>query len=59
MTGIPNVKQIRSISRYGISAVTVIFNDDVPSTSRANLSERLSAANESIPRILADPKLDR
>jgi cobalt-zinc-cadmium resistance protein CzcA len=58
MTGIPNVKQIRSISRYGISAVTVIFNDDMSLyLARQLVSERLSAANESIPVEFGRPEI--
>ena len=58
MTGIPGVKQIRSISRYGISAVTVIFNDDMSLyLARQMVSERLSAANESIPAEFGRPEI--
>lgn len=58
MTGIPGVKQIRSISRYGLSAVTVIFNDDVPLyRARQFVGERLSTANESIPAGFGRPEM--
>lgn len=58
MTGIPGVKQIRSVSRYGLSAVTVIFNDDVPLyRARQFVGERLSTANESIPEGFGKPEM--
>ena len=42
MNGIPNVETIRSISRFGISQVTVIFNDDADILkSRQLVSEKL------------------
>lgn len=58
MTGIPGVKEIRSISRYGISAVTIIFEDDVPLyRARQLVSERLSAALENIPEGFGRPEM--
>src|SRR3970040_2736750 len=50
MTGIPGVHEIRSVSRYGLSAVTVLFEDDVSLyLARQLVNERLSAATEKIP----------
>ncbi len=58
MTGIPGVKQIRSVSRYGLSAVTVIFDDSVSlPLARQYVSERLATANESIPEGYGRPEL--
>lgn len=58
MTGIPGVKQIRSVSRYGLSAVTVIFEDGVSlPLARQFVSERLSTANESIPEGYGRPEI--
>ena len=58
MTGIPGVKQIRSLSRYGLSAVTVIFEDSVSlPLARQFVSERLNTANESIPEGYGRPEL--
>ena len=58
MTGIPGVKEIRSISRYGLSAVTVMFNDDMPLyRARQFVGERLSTANESIPEGFGRPEM--
>ena len=42
MNGIPGVETIRSISRFGISQVTVIFKEDTPIlTARQLVSEKL------------------
>ena len=58
MTGIPGVKQIRSVSRYGLSAVTVIFEDSVSlPLARQFVSERLNTANESIPQGYGRPEI--
>jgi cobalt-zinc-cadmium resistance protein CzcA len=58
MTGIPGVKQIRSVSRYGLSAVTVIFEDGTSlPLARQFVSERLSTAEESIPTGYGRPEI--
>jgi heavy metal efflux system protein len=58
MTGIPGVKEIRSASRYGLSAVTVIFEDGVSlPLARQYVSERLATANESIPEGYGRPEM--
>lgn len=58
MTGIPRVKQIRSVSRYGLSAVTVIFEDGMSlPLARQFVSERLNTANESIPEGYGRPEI--
>src|SRR5512136_561380 len=50
MQGIPGVEQIRSVSFYGVSQVTVIFDDDVDIyRARQLVSERLAEAKESLP----------
>jgi heavy metal efflux system protein len=50
MQGIPGVEEIRSASFYGVSQVTVIFDDDVDIyRARQLVSERLSEAKESLP----------
>ena len=58
MTGIPGVEEIRSVSRYGLSAVTVIFEDSMSLyLARQLVSERLNKAVKSIPSGLADVEL--
>lgn len=50
MQGIPGVDEIRSVSFYGVSQVTVIFDDDVDIyRARQLVSERLAEAKESLP----------
>ncbi|HEY8944871.1 MAG TPA: efflux RND transporter permease subunit, partial [Polyangiaceae bacterium] len=50
MSGLPGVEQIRSVSRFGLSAITVVFGDDVdPLRARQLISERLSQASASLP----------
>src|SRR5262245_30871280 len=58
MGGIPNVEQVRSLSRYGLSQVTVVFKDGTDIYwARQLVSERLSAAKESLPPGLAEPQI--
>src|SRR5580765_4820787 len=50
MSGIQDVAEIRSISRFGLSAVTVVFKDHVNVYfARQLVSERLAQAREQIP----------
>ena len=43
MATIPGIEEIRSFSRFGLSVVTVVFEDDVDIYwSRKHISERLS-----------------
>ena len=58
MGGIPKVQEVRSLSRYGLSQVTVIFEDGTDIYwARQLVGERLSAAKESLPPDLADPQI--
>jgi heavy metal efflux system protein len=58
MGGIPNVEQVRSISRYGLSQVTVIFKEGTDIYwARQLVGERLSSAKESLPPGLAEPQM--
>ncbi|MBL9107475.1 MAG: efflux RND transporter permease subunit [Myxococcales bacterium] len=50
MSGLPGVTEIRSISRFGLSAVTVVFEEDTDLLrSRQLVSERLTQARERLP----------
>jgi cobalt-zinc-cadmium resistance protein CzcA len=58
MTGIPRVEQIRSLSRYGLSQVTVVFEDGTDIYfARQLVSERLQQARESLGEGLGEPAL--
>ena len=59
MNGLPKLKEIRSISRYGISAVTVVFDDSMDIyLARQLVAERLVSARESIPSGFGEPERD-
>ena len=58
MNGLPRLAEIRSISRYGLSAVTVVFEDGVNVYfARQLVNERLAQAREAIPEGLASPEM--
>ena len=57
LTGIPNLSYTRSISRYGLSQVTVVFNDGTDLYFARNLiNAKLSAIKNKIPEGL-DPEM--
>lgn len=50
MSGLPNVEQIRSISKFGISVVTVVFEEGTDIyRARQLVGERLTRAAQAIP----------
>ena len=54
VANIPNVLELRSISRLGLSVVTVVFKDDVDIYwARQQIGERLREAEDQIPQGLA------
>jgi cobalt-zinc-cadmium resistance protein CzcA len=58
MSNIPNVTEIRSISRFGLSVVTIVFKDKVPILeSRQFVKEQISMAQDEIPDGLGAPEL--
>lgn len=58
MTGLPNVEEIRSISRYGISSVTIVFKEHVDIYfARQLVQERLVEAKENIPAGFGVPEM--
>lgn len=58
MSGLPRVDEIRSISRFGLSAVTVAFEDGTDIYWARNLiNERLQKAREEIPPGMGDPQM--
>jgi len=57
MNGLPDVTQVRSISKTGLSVVTIVFSDDVDVYfARQVVLERLQVARERIPPGLGDPQ---
>lgn len=58
MTGLPKLSEIRSISRYGVSAVTVVFEDGVdPYFARQLVNERLTRARDAVPPEYGVPEI--
>ena len=50
MAGLPNLEQTRSLSRYGLSQVTVIFKDGTDICfARQLVNERIQEAKEKLP----------
>ncbi|HEV3165040.1 MAG TPA: CusA/CzcA family heavy metal efflux RND transporter [Isosphaeraceae bacterium] len=58
MSGLPGVEQIRSISKFGISVVTIVFKEGTDIyRARQLVSERLTRAAEKIPQGFGTPTL--
>jgi heavy metal efflux system protein len=58
MANIPNVIEIRSISRFGLSVITVVFEDYVPILeARQFVKEQIGQAEQGIPPGLGKPEL--
>ena len=58
MSGLPDVEQIRSISKFGISVVTIVFHEGTDLyRARQLVSERLGRAAEAIPKGYGTPTL--
>ncbi len=58
MANIPGVSEIRSISRFGLSVVTIVFEDHIPVLeARQFVKEQASLAEEEIPEGLGTPEL--
>ena len=50
MSGLPELSEVRSVSRFGLSAVTVVFEEDTDLLrARQLVSERLTQARERLP----------
>lgn len=58
MATIPDIIEIRSFSRFGLSVVTIVFNDDTDVYwARQQVSERLAQAKNQIPVGAGSPEL--
>ncbi len=58
MANLPGVKEIRSVSKFGLSVVTVVFDDKMGTyLPRQLLSEKLKKASENIPQGYATPEM--
>lgn len=55
---VPNIEETRSISRFGLSVITVVFKDKVDIYfARQLINERLKQAEENIPKGIGTPEL--
>lgn len=58
MGGLPRLQEVRSISRFGLSAVTVVFEDGTDIYfARQLVNERVQAAREAIPPGYGEPEM--
>lgn len=58
MSGLPKVDEIRSVSKFGLSVVTVVFEEGTDIYwARQLVNERLAEAREQIPAGYGEPKL--
>lgn len=56
MSGLPKVEQIRSVSKFGLSVVTVVFEEGTDIYwARQLVGERLSEARDAIPEEYGEP----
>lgn len=58
MANLPNVIEIRSISKFGISLVTVVFDDDIGAyLPRQLIAEKIKTATTKIPENYGTPEM--
>jgi len=58
LANLPDLEEMRSISRFGLSVITVVFTDDVDIYfARQLITEKLKEAEEKIPKGIGSPEL--
>ncbi len=58
MAGLPDIEEVRSVSKFGLSAVTVVFTEDTDIyRARQLVQERLAEAREAIPEDYGTPEM--
>ena len=58
MATIPDIEEIRSFSRFGLSVVTIVFHDNVDVYwARQQVNERLTMASSQIPPGVGTPEM--
>jgi len=56
MANLPNVKEIRSVSKFGLSVVTIVFDDEIGTyLPRQLIAEKIKSATEKIPQGFGTP----
>jgi cobalt-zinc-cadmium resistance protein CzcA len=58
MNGVPKIEEIRSVSQFGLSAITVVFNEGTDIYwARQMVNERLTEARGDIPEGMGSPEI--
>ncbi|MCT4629558.1 CusA/CzcA family heavy metal efflux RND transporter [Winogradskyella sp.] len=58
MANLPDVEEIRSISKFGLSVVTIVFKDDIGTyLPRQLIAEKIKSASEKIPEGFGSPEM--
>ncbi len=58
MANLPGVKEIRSVSKFGLSVVTVVFEDELGTyLPRQLIAEKIKSASEKIPEGFGSPEM--
>ncbi|AUC82737.1 CusA/CzcA family heavy metal efflux RND transporter [Lacinutrix sp. Bg11-31] len=58
MANLPGVEEIRSVSKFGLSVVTIVFNDDMGTfLPRQLIAEKIKSASEQIPEGFGSPEM--
>ncbi len=58
MANLPGVQEIRSVSKFGLSVVTIVFEDDMGTyLPRQLIAEKIQAAAEKIPQGFGTPQM--
>jgi heavy metal efflux system protein len=58
MSGLPDIEEIRSVSKFGLSVVTIVFHDWVDTYfARQLVLERLAQARQQIPEAIGSPEM--
>ena len=58
MANLPGVEEIRSVSKFGLSVVTIVFDDDMGTyLPRQLIAEKIKSASENIPEGFGAPEM--
>ncbi|WP_179008631.1 CusA/CzcA family heavy metal efflux RND transporter [Winogradskyella forsetii] len=58
MANLPGVQEIRSVSKFGLSVVTIVFDDDMGTfLPRQLIAEKIKSATEKIPEGFGTPEM--
>ena len=58
MANLPGVEEIRSVSKFGLSVVTIVFNDNMGTyLPRQLIAEKIKSASEKIPQGFGVPEM--